>query len=64
MCKGRPNVPLPINFENNTTSSETVLENEGWLWGGWILCSVLSVSATFFCAHWLRELVPGAKQVL
>ena len=57
-CTGRE-----IRFEQGFSTSATVLE-PGWLWGGFLCCSLLSVTASFVAAHWLRELLPGAKRVL
>ncbi|GMH97635.1 hypothetical protein TrVE_jg9440 [Triparma verrucosa] len=51
-------------FEDGKTDSETVLESDAWLWGGWAVCSLVSVPLTFFFSHWFRELCPGAKQIL
>jgi len=53
-----------IVFEGDKTDSETVLDSDAWLWGGWAVCTFLSVVLTFFCAYWVRELVPGAKQII
>ena len=57
-CTGRE-----IRFEQGSNASATVLA-PGWLWGGFLCCSLLSVTASFVAAHWLRELLPGAKRVL
>jgi len=51
-------------FEDGRTDSETVLDSDAWLWGGWAVCTLLSVTLTFFFAYWIRELVPGAKQII
>ncbi|GMH81318.1 hypothetical protein TL16_g08892 [Triparma laevis f. inornata] len=51
-------------FEDGKTDSETVLESDVWLWGGWAVCSCTSVFMTFFVSYWFRELMPGAKQIL
>jgi hypothetical protein len=50
---------------HNTTTSDSVLANDqAWLWPGWIITCTVATTTTWFVAHWIRELVPGAKKIL